>query len=48
MQKENYHFRDATDNYITNGKTDHMGVELSLIGADARLVNRFATDLCTA
>ncbi len=30
MQKENYHFRDATDNYITNGKTDHMGVELSL------------------
>jgi iron complex outermembrane receptor protein len=30
MQKENYHFRDATDNYITNGETDHMGVELSL------------------
>ena len=30
MQKENYHFRDATDNYITNGKTDHIGVELSL------------------
>jgi outer membrane receptor protein involved in Fe transport len=30
MQKENYHFRDAGDNYFTNGKTDHMGVELSL------------------
>ena len=30
MQKENYHFRDAGDNYIANGETDHMGVELSL------------------
>ena len=30
MQKENYHFRDAGDNYITDGETDHMGVELSL------------------
>ena len=30
MQKENYHFRDATDNYVTNADTDHMGVELSL------------------
>ena len=30
MQKENYHFRDAGDNYVANGKTDHMGVELSL------------------
>ena len=30
MQKENYHFRDGDDRYETNGKTDHMGVELSL------------------
>ena len=30
MQKENYHFRDASDNYVANGETDHMGVELSL------------------
>jgi outer membrane receptor protein involved in Fe transport len=30
MQKENYHFRDSGDNYVANGKTDHMGVELSL------------------
>ncbi len=30
MQKENYHFRDANDNYISDGETDHMGVELSL------------------
>ena len=30
LQKENYHFRDAGDNYIANGETDHMGVELSL------------------
>ena len=30
MQKENYHFRDAGDNYVANGETDHMGVELSL------------------
>ena len=28
MQKENYHFRDAGDNYVANGETDHMGVEL--------------------
>jgi outer membrane receptor protein involved in Fe transport len=30
MQKENYHFRDATDNYITGKDTDHMGIELSV------------------
>ena len=30
MQKENYHFRDAGDNYVADGETDHMGVELSL------------------
>ncbi len=30
MQKDNYHFRDAGDNYVANGETDHMGVELSL------------------
>ena len=30
MQKENYHFRDAGDNYVVNGETDHLGVELSL------------------
>ncbi|MDA8712410.1 TonB-dependent receptor [Alphaproteobacteria bacterium] len=30
MQKENYHFRDAGDNYVVDGETDHMGIELSL------------------
>ena len=30
MQKENYHFRDGNDFYETDGKTDHMGIELSL------------------
>jgi outer membrane receptor protein involved in Fe transport len=30
MQKENYHFRDGNDFYETDGKTDHMGFELSL------------------
>ncbi|MGB1896542.1 MAG: TonB-dependent receptor domain-containing protein, partial [Parvibaculales bacterium] len=30
MQKENYHFRDGDDRYVTDGETDHMGVELSL------------------
>ena len=30
MQKENYHFRDSGDNYVADGKTDHMGIELSL------------------
>lgn len=30
MQKENYHFRDAGDNYVANGETDHMGIELSV------------------
>ena len=30
MQKENYHFRDAADNYVADGETDHMGIELSL------------------
>ena len=30
MQKENFSFRDATDNYFFNGETDHMGVELSM------------------
>ena len=30
MQKENYHFRDANDNYVIDGETDHMGVELSI------------------
>ena len=40
MQKENYHFRDAGDNYVTNGETDHMGVELSMnwaLAADLEL-----------
>ena len=30
MQKENYHFRDANDNYVIDGETDHQGVELSM------------------
>ena len=30
MQKENYHFRDAGDNYVANGATDHIGVELAM------------------
>ena len=30
MQKEDYHFRDAGDNYVANGETDHMGIELSV------------------
>jgi len=30
MQKENYHFRDAGDNYVADGKTDHQGIELSM------------------
>ena len=40
MQKENYHFRDAGDNYVVNGETDHMGVELSMnwaLAADLEL-----------
>ena len=40
MQKENYHFRDAGDNYVANGETDHMGVELSMnwaLAADLEL-----------
>ena len=31
MQKENYHFRDASDNYITNGATNHQGVEMDFL-----------------
>ena len=30
MQKENYHFRDAGDNYVVDGETDHQGIELSM------------------
>ena len=30
MQKENYHFRDANDNYVIDGETDHQGIELSM------------------
>lgn len=30
MQKENYHFRDSGDNYVADGETDHIGVELSI------------------
>ena len=30
MKKENYHFRDGDDRYETDGKTDHVGVEMSL------------------
>jgi iron complex outermembrane receptor protein len=30
MQKENYHFRDSGDNYVADGETDHMGIELSV------------------
>ncbi|MGC6533997.1 MAG: TonB-dependent receptor domain-containing protein, partial [Parvibaculales bacterium] len=30
MQKENYHFRDGDDRYVTDGETDHQGIELSL------------------
>lgn len=30
MQKEDYHFRDGDDRYVTDGETDHMGVELSI------------------
>ena len=40
MQKENFHFRDAGDNYVTNGETEHMGVELSMnwaLAADLEL-----------
>ena len=30
MQKENYHFRDGDDRYVTDGETDHQGIELSM------------------
>ncbi len=30
MAKENYHFRDADDNYITNGETEHQGIEFDI------------------
>ena len=30
MQKKNYHFRDGDDRYVTDGETEHMGVELAM------------------
>lgn len=30
MRKENYHFRDGDDRYVTDGKTAHQGIELEL------------------